>query len=325
MPQLNISDVAQKLLTIGKASVRFAPSPTGRFHVGNLRTALIARQMAWDLGKKLWVRFEDIDRARVSAEFLAWQLDDLKQIGILNEPPDVQSARLKFYELVFRSGVQAGLFYPCFCSRKEVEQSLKVLASAPHEDVAIYSGCCRDPGARRTSQSSSNVNKEFIGWRLRNPADSHGQQDFLVARTRFLPLVDAAGKIEDFQPSYHFACGVDDWFSQCDVIVRAWDLEGAVLQQRQLMQALAGLFGAFAPSALPAIFHTSLVTDNTGHRLEKRTQGVTLLELLEKYQLAELKNLLLQSFSSAATKDFVPSKIWGEAKKTLTLAEIGLK
>jgi len=308
-----------RLKSFGATSVRFAPSPTGTFHVGNLRTAWIAHEFSKLLNKPLWVRFENIDFERSKNEFEKSQLVDMESLGIKNFVCDHQSERLSFYGDLLLRGVAQGVFYPCSCSRKEVEDSLQNLASAPHGASPVYSGCCRDPEKR------SRRPKDFLGWRFRNPQDADGKFDFLIAKTSFREDLSCSVDTGNFFPSYLFACAVDDYFSQCDLIIRAWDLENVIDQQRAVMRALDAMAPEVKPSAFPAVFHTALITDNTGHRLEKRTRGVTLKEILFKIQLSELKKLFLTSFSGTAANDFSPAKIWGERKKSLTLTEIGLR
>ncbi len=303
----------------GKNSVRFAPSPTGKFHVGNFRTAWASKHLSHELGLPLWVRYEDIDSARVNNDFLKTQIRELSFFDVESLPVDAQSKRLAFYEELFKEGARQGIFYPCSCSRKTVQEDILSMQSAPHFDVPLYSGVCRVPSARPTSLQPT------IGWRLKSSLNVEGHQDILVGKTN-----NFSGELTDstqvnFQPSYHFACAADDYFSQCLWIVRSWDLKSAVLHQRELMKTFQQLFLANSTLDFPSVFHTSLVTDNHGHRLEKRTQGVTLDELLKKYQLAELKKIFFNSFSGGAAIVDNPLKIYGEAKKTLTLLEIGLK
>src|SRR6185312_17052083 len=97
-------------------SVRFAPSPTGKFHVGNLRTAWISHIFSRYLGQPWIVRFEDIDQPRVVAGALQWQLDDLRKLGMVPDRVLVQSERLARHEALFRDAVAAGQVYPCTCS-----------------------------------------------------------------------------------------------------------------------------------------------------------------------------------------------------------------
>src|SRR4051794_30272327 len=121
-------------------SVRFAPSPTGAFHLGNLRTAWISRAWAKHLGLPWVVRFEDIDRPRVVYGAKEGQLSDMAALDLAPDEIVDQSARMDRHWELLQQAVAEGQVYPCHCSRKEI---LAGLASAPHGKEAIYDGRCR--------------------------------------------------------------------------------------------------------------------------------------------------------------------------------------
>mgnify|MGYP003350397252 FL=1 len=121
---------------------RFAPSPTGDLHLGNLRTALAAWMSAKREGDdgRFLVRFEDLDRVTSSREFAAAQLRDLATIGIVpDDEPVFQSDRFGLYGEAIDSLTARGLTYPCFCTRREIAEA----AAAPHGVVGRYPGTCR--------------------------------------------------------------------------------------------------------------------------------------------------------------------------------------
>src|SRR5918996_1175988 len=117
---------------------RFAPSPSGELHVGNLRTAILAWLFAWSTGRRFLVRVEDLDRARAGAE--AEQLRDLAAIGVTWDGAVVrQTEREALYTDAITRLTASGLTYECFCTRREIQEA----PSAPHAPQGAYPGTCR--------------------------------------------------------------------------------------------------------------------------------------------------------------------------------------
>lgn len=307
--------------------VRFAPSPTGRFHVGNLRTAWVSWRLARELGLPWVVRFEDIDEPRVLPGALEAQIEDLRALSL---EPDVQLVQSKFrprHLEMFALARSTRSVYACTCSRREVQQALSGLASAPHDGKApVYSGHCRAHAASYPEDAESvhphlpppleSTNRRAdapagVAWRFKMP-DPCGHQDFIIART-----TDLAGE-KGFVPAYHWACAIDDFDGAYEWIVRSSDLATAFPVQRAIQKWMAASTGA----ALPKIraFHTALVTQDDGHRLEKRTRGVTLDELTQQgLTPAMLLELFEQSF--AMPRDLA-ADVSDESRSTLTLREL---
>lgn len=253
-------------MTAKKANgVRFAPSPTGSFHVGNLRTAWVSYSLAQALREPWIVRVEDIDTPRVRPEAWAQQKNDLLSLGLTPDLIVVQSKRAARHLELFERAKAADLIYACDCSRKEVSENLAQMMSAPHFPTPEYSGHCR----HRTSPKFRPA--ETLAWRWKSD-DETGHHDAIVARTK----ADGSG----FSPGYHWACAIDDADGDYHVLVRAWDLAPVERIQgeiRSWIQTSTRDEPDFP--LLPLVFHTSLVTRSDGGRLEKRTQGVTLAEL----------------------------------------------
>ncbi|HUP58328.1 MAG TPA: glutamate--tRNA ligase family protein [Bdellovibrionota bacterium] len=298
--------------------IRFAPSPTGAFHVGNLRTAWISWTWSRALGQPWVVRFEDIDGPRVVPGARERQLADLKALGLEPDRSYLQSERHARHRAAFERAVASGALYPCYCSRKEIRAALDRAASAPHAPQAQYDGRCRSLSAPPPHPMAT------IAWRFRRE-DPSGKDDFIVARTSSrlgsggVPL-----QPETFAPSYHWACAVDDHDGGYSLLVRASDLASAAESQRAVQAWLAASEGR--PFRPPAIFHCSLVVRNDGHRLEKRTAGVTLPEL-EAAGIGprELRAKFEAGFEVAAhRRGLEPGRLFGEDKETLTLRELGL-
>ncbi len=239
--------------------IRFAPSPTGRFHVGNLRTAWIASRLAKLLGEPLIIRIEDIDTVRSNDDFRVLQIADLAQLDIHADELIVQSRSSLRHTTLFQQAVAEGRLYPCDCSRRDVVDALAALRSAPHGSEAEYSGRCRHRQLADMNPTHS------LAWRWRHAADESGRFDTIVART------DRSG--HHFASGYHWACAIDDADGDYRLLVRAWDLETAERTQKQIRNWVR-------PESMCTVFHTSLVCRPDGGRLEKRTNGVTLSELI---------------------------------------------
>jgi len=132
---------------------RFAPSPTGRLHLGHAYSALRAHDFARERGGTFLLRIEDIDPGRSRAEHVAGIMEDLRWLGVdWDGEPVLQSARLPLYREALGRLVRQGLLYPCFCTRREIEAEIAASASAPHPGLGsgaggpegpVYPGTCR--------------------------------------------------------------------------------------------------------------------------------------------------------------------------------------
>ena len=245
---------------------RFAPSPTGSLHLGNLRTALIAWLSARSAGLRFLMRVEDLDRGRVRPRFEREQLEDLRAIGLDWDGAVVrQSERREGYERAIEDLAARDLLYECFCSRAEIREA----ASAPHGPLpeGAYPGTCRalgaaDVRARRDSGRSPAL-------RLRAGAVHVAFED--------RRLGPQSGVVDDFVvrrgddvPAYNLAVVVDDAAQSVTEVVRGADLLDTT--PRQLL--LGRLLGLERPSYA----HVPLLLAPDGSRLAKRHGAVTLRE-----------------------------------------------
>lgn len=252
---------------------RFAPSPTGRLHLGHAFSAVIGHARARESGGRFLLRIEDLDQGRSRPEFAAHILDDLRWLGLdWDEPVLVQSRRTAAYEDSLEKLKTLGLAYACFCTRADIAQAL----TAPHGDSsASYPGTCRrlpdDPGRRAAEPHS---------WRLDSARalEVAGLPEWVESGGR--RLRSAPGDIDDVvlarkdaPASYHLACVTDDSASGVTMVVRGADLRPSTPVQR-LLQTLLGL-----PE--PAYLHHPLVTHEDGRRLAKRDRAPTLAALRE--------------------------------------------
>jgi glutamyl/glutaminyl-tRNA synthetase len=269
-------------------------------------------------------RFEDIDGPRVVPNAQVDQLSDMKSLGIQPDKVIVQSTNLDRHFELFQFAKDNNKIYACDCSRSEVRESLNRIASAPHQKELEYSGRCRDL-ARKSSDLSAFKATDSIAWRWRHENPS-GQDDCIVARTDL--------KSGAFQPGYHWACAIDDADGEYNWLVRAWDLASAERTQSQIRHWVKGLAGGQDQAR---VYHTTLVTRDNGQRIEKRTKGVTLLELSTLgYQPPQIVELFAKSFSiqqekqiqsfavSAKGVSILENGLVGEAACTMTLSKLGL-
>ena len=256
---------------------RFAPSPTGRLHIGHGWSALQAHDLARESGGRFLLRIEDTDITRCRKDYTQGIYEDLHWLGLSWDGLMIQSERLPAYDAALEALKAQGLAYPCFCTRGDIAREVAASLHAPHgADGPLYPGTCRrlhaDERARRIAAG------EAHSWRL----------DMGAALARTGPLVwhdatagavsvdpDALGDLilkgKDRPASYHLAVVVDDAAQGVTDVVRGLDVFASTHAHRTL-QALLGL-----PS--PFYRHHRLVVDAQGKRLAKRAVGLALAEL----------------------------------------------
>jgi glutamyl-tRNA synthetase len=249
---------------------RFAPSPTGALHLGNLRTALLAWMFARSAGARFLIRVEDLDASRVRPGIEAAQLEDLRALGLEWDGSVVrQSERLELYDEATRRLDRAGLLYPCYCTRAEIRASL----SAPHGIAAAdrYPGTCRELTRRERAEREASGRPPAL--RVRSGDASFTFEDRLLG-----PYV---GTVDDFVvrrndgvPAYQLAVVVDDAAQGVGEVVRGADLLDSTPRQL-LLYALLDL-------PAPTYAHVPLVLGPDGRRLAKRHGAVTLRDRRER-------------------------------------------
>lgn len=250
---------------------RFAPSPTGRLHLGHAFSAIQAHDFARARGGRFLLRIEDIDGTRSRPEHVDAILADLAWLGLSWDGEVVfQSQRLAHYQAALDRLKAMGLLYPCFCTRADIAAS----ASAPHgPEGPVYPGTCRGLAAPDVSRPHC--------WRL-------DMAQALAAVTEPLTFEDSARGViaadpashgdvvlarKDAPASYHLAVTVDDAAQGITDIVRGEDLFAATYVHR-LLQALLDL-------PVPRYHHHALLTGPDGQRLAKRHGAPTLAALRE--------------------------------------------
>jgi len=253
----------------GQVTTRFAPSPTGRLHLGHAASAIRAHDLARAGGGRFLLRIEDIDGTRSRPEHVTAILDDLDWLGLAWDGPVVfQSARLEMYEGALATLREQELVYPCFCTRADIAAAS---LSAPHEAGAIYPGTCATltPAERAARAGEPHCWRLHMAAAVRIAGPLHWR-DEAAGEVRADPL--AAGDVilarKDAPASYHLAVTVDDAAQGVTDVVRGVDLFEAT-HVHQLLQALLEL-------PTPAYHHHPLLTDSAGNRLAKRHGAPTL-------------------------------------------------
>lgn len=259
---------------------RFAPSPTGRLHLGHAYSALVAARAAAAAGGTFLLRIEDIDRGRARAEFEDGILEDLAWLGLeWPQPVRRQSAHFALYEEFLHVLEEGGLTYPCFCTRKDIQAEIAGAASAPHgPDGPLYPGTCKHLSRQEGAERAAMGQPFAIRLHMDRAARMAGPLTFTDARFGTVAVEpESCGDVvlarKDVPTSYHLAVTVDDALQGVSLVTRGEDLLHATHIHR-LLQTLLGL-----PE--PAYHHHPLLTDETGQRLAKRADSQSLKALRE--------------------------------------------
>ena len=255
---------------------RFAPSPTGRLHLGHAYSCLLAHRHARSHDGAFLLRIEDIDPGRSRSEHVDAIIEDLLWLGIDWDGEIVfQSERLPLYAAALARLNETGLIYPCFCTRSAIAAEIAASAAAPHgPDGPVYPGICR---RLSSDERALRIRAEPHAWRLDSEAASartgplywhDGETEVLAEPTAFGDVVLAR---KDAPTSYHLAVTVDDAAQGVTDVVRGRDLYAATDVHR-LLQALLDL-------PTPRYHHHALLTDAEGRRLAKRSGAPAIADL----------------------------------------------
>ncbi|HZS78029.1 MAG TPA: tRNA glutamyl-Q(34) synthetase GluQRS [Ktedonobacteraceae bacterium] len=258
---------------------RYAPSPTGDLHLGNLRTALLAWLFARCKKGQFVLRVEDLDRPRVRPGATTRMLSDLRWLGLnWDEGPDIggpyapytQSERQEIYQTYLRRLMDEGRVYPCYCSRADIARA----ASAPHgEEGPRYPGTCRTLTEAQRRQREASGRRPSLRFRV----DDERVVEFtdLIAGTQKQHVQHAVGDFILYRSdgifAYQFAVVVDDGLMHINQVVRGADLLSSTARQILLFEALG--FPA------PTFAHVPLMLDTEGKRLSKRIESAGLQPL----------------------------------------------
>ena len=251
---------------------RYAPSPSGDLHFGNLRTAVLAWLFARQSGRRFYMRVEDIDSERSSTEAARRQLEDLAALGIeWDDPVLYQHERGAAYA----EALAALPTYECYCTRRDIREA----ASAPHAQPGMYPGTCRNltDQERASRRSLLRTEGRLPAVRLKAQAPEWTVRDAL--RGGYTGAVDdvilkRGGRVDQAQAgdwAYNLAVVVDDGYQGVDQVVRGDDLLASAPAQAYLAHLLG--------YAEPEYVHVPLVVSQGGRRLAKRDGAVTLREM----------------------------------------------
>lgn len=257
---------------------RFAPSPTGRLHLGHAYAALVAHDAARPPGGRFILRIEDIDAGRCRPEFIAALEEDLAWLGLDWERPiRRQSTHFDDYRAALDRLAALGLLYPCFCTRADIAREIELAGAAPHgPDGPLYPGLCRslpadEVGRRRAAGHPCALRLDMArALAVAGPLRWRDAEAGVVAAQPAL-FGDVVLARKDTPTSYHLAVTVDDALQGVTLVTRGVDLFPATHVHR-LLQALLGL-------AVPDYHHHRLLTDPAGRRLAKRDRAATLRSL----------------------------------------------
>ena len=255
---------------------RFAPSPTGRLHLGHAYSAMLAHDLARYGRGAFLLRIEDIDPGRARPEHVDGIIKDLAWLGLHWDGEILfQSQRLALYAAALGRLKAQRLVYPCFCTRSAIAAEIAASASAPHgPDGPHYPGTCRRLGE---DERSRRMAAEAHAWRLdvARAAAQAGPLGWRDGEAEVQAEPEAFGDVvlarKDAPVSYHLAVTLDDAAQGVTDIVRGRDLYQATHVHR-LLQALLGL-------PTPSYHHHPLLTDADGQRLAKRNGAPTLAGL----------------------------------------------
>lgn len=291
---------------------RFAPSPTGRMHAGNIYSALLTWLLVKSRGGRILLRIEDLDRERSKAEYATLIQKDLEALGLAwDEGPVYQSDREEAYKEAFSELERSGRVYPCFCTRAQIKAAREI-ASAPHGPAAsYYPGTCRDLSEIERERSIQAAEAQGCGFSSRVATDLReiafddllqGEQaarldpskdDFIIRRS-------------DGLFAYQLAVVVDDAEQGVNLVSRGIDLLPSTPRQIYLHQLLG--------NPRPAYAHFPLFVNSDGKRLAKRDKPAAFDALMRAYgspeaiigHIAYIGGIVDEDGMSAAPSELLP-------------------
>ncbi len=266
---------------------RFAPSPTGYMHLGNIWCALISYISCKRKNGEFILRIEDIDTQRSKEEYVEAIVEDMLWLGFTWDiGPQVtesrtyrQSERIDIYESYLKQWRKDGLIYPCYCTRAR----LRNIASAPHMDEQrpVYDGRCKSMTEIEIQDISADRSPS---WRIAVENQRYRFEDlFQGPQEGYIQknLDDIVLKRGDGLYAYQLAVSIDDALMGVTEVIRGRDLLGSVPLQQYLITLLG--------ENVPQYGHIPLLLDGEGVRLSKRQKGITIRELRQEgYQSGEI-------------------------------------
>ena len=271
---------------------RFAPTPSGRMHLGNVFAALMSWLSPKSRGGSWILRMEDLDTLRTKAEYAELLRDDLRWLGLSWDlETDAQSTRSAVYDRYFEALREKELLFPCYCTRSQLHN-----VNAPHlsDGTYVYAGTCRN-----LSEEQRAAQKRLPSWRIMVPDREYEFTDLVQGHYRENLLTDCGDFVvrrADGVYVYQLAVTVDDGESGVTEVVRGWDLLGSAPRQMYLQE----LFGFEHPEYA----HIPMLMAPEGRRLSKRDQDLDMGALRQRLKPEELIGVL--AHAAGLTDDAKP-------------------
>ena len=259
---------------------RFAPTPSGRMHLGNVFAALMSWLSPKSQGGDWILRMEDLDTLRTKAEYAELLRDDLRWLGLdWDEETEPQSSRSAVYDRYFDQLREKNLLFPCYCTRSQLHN-----VNAPHlsDGTYVYAGTCRNLTAEERA-----AQKRLPSWRVMVPDREYAFTDLVQGPYRENLLTDCGDFVvrrADGVYVYQLAVTVDDGESGVTEVVRGWDLLGSAPRQMYLQE----LFGFNHPTYA----HIPMLMAPEGRRLSKRDQDLDMGALRSRLTPEQLIGVL---------------------------------
>ena len=275
---------------------RFAPTPSGRMHLGNVFAALVAWLSVKSRNGQLILRMEDIDTQRTSAEFAEILRDDLRWLGLLwDEETPAQSTRSQVYDRYFAILEEKGLLFPCYCTRSQLHS-----VNAPHasDGTYVYPGTCRN-----LTQEQQAAFRRAPAWRVKVPDREYTVNDLCQGVYRENLLTDCGDFVvrrADGVYVYQLAVTVDDGEAGVTEVVRGQDLLSSAPRQMYLQE----LFG------FPQLQygHVPMLLAPDGRRLSKRDKDLDLGYLRQRLSPEQLIGILAYSAGLIEREEAISAK-----------------
>ena len=275
---------------------RFAPTPSGRMHLGNVLAALMSWLSPKSRGGDWILRMEDLDTLRTKAEYAELLRDDLRWLGLnWDQETEAQSTRSAVYDRYFEELREKNLLFPCYCTRSQLHN-----VNAPHlsDGTYVYAGTCRNLTAEERA-----AKKRQPSWRVMVPDREYAFTDLVQGPYRENLLTDCGDFVvrrADGVYVYQLAVTVDDGEAGVTEVVRGWDLLGSAPRQMYLQE----LFGFEHPTYA----HIPMLMAPEGRRLSKRDQDLDMGALRNRLSPEQLIGVLAHAAGLTETAQPISAK-----------------
>jgi glutamyl-tRNA synthetase len=275
---------------------RFAPTPSGRMHLGNVFAALLSWLSPKSRGGSWILRMEDLDTLRTREEYAELLRDDLRWLGLSwDQETEAQSLRSAVYDRYFQELREKNLLFPCYCTRSQLHN-----VNAPHlsDGTYVYAGTCRN-----LTQEQRSAQKRQPSWRVMVPDREFEFHDLVQGHYRENLLSDCGDFVvrrADGVYVYQLAVTVDDGESGVTEVVRGWDLLGSAPRQMYLQE----LFGFDHPEYA----HIPMLMAPEGRRLSKRDQDLDMGALRSRLKPEQLIGVLAHAAGLTETAAPISAK-----------------